>query len=64
MLWQRWAASEEGQRAYADAGRTPAHPNVIPREVLSPERVYPLGADEVESAKRYEGTWKAIFQIR
>lgn len=64
MLWYRWAASEEGQQAYADAGRAPPHPSAVPREVLSPERVYSLGPDDLLAAKQHEGTWKAIFQLR
>jgi iron(III) transport system substrate-binding protein len=32
MLWARWAVSEEGQRLYAQAGETPAHPKVEPLE--------------------------------
>jgi len=31
LLWARWAVSEEGQRVYAQAGETPAHPNVEPK---------------------------------
>ena len=64
MLWYRWAASEEGQQSYADAGRVPPHPNVVHREPLAPERVYSLGPDDLLAAKRHEGTWKAIFQLR
>ena len=64
MLWQRWTASEEGQQAYAEGGRTPAHPNVQPREKTRPERIYPLGVDDIPNWNRYERTWKEIFQLR
>ena len=64
ILWQRWAATEEGQQAYADAGRTPAHPNAVVREILRPERVHALGPDVVGNTRQYEPTWKQIFQLR
>jgi ABC-type Fe3+ transport system substrate-binding protein len=38
LLWARWAISEEGQRVYAQAGETPAHPNVEPNRKVSPVR--------------------------
>jgi iron(III) transport system substrate-binding protein len=64
MLWQRWAVSEEGQRTFADGGRTPAHPNVEPREKTRPERVYPIGLEESANFSRYERPWKDAFGIR
>jgi iron(III) transport system substrate-binding protein len=64
MLWQRWVSTEEGQQSYADGGRAPPHPNVILREPLSPDTVYSLGPDDLTAAKRHEGTWKAIFNLR
>jgi len=64
LLWARWAVSEEGQRAYAQAGETPAHPNVEPVEKTRPTTIYMLAADEVKEFSKYEKLWKETFQLR
>ena len=64
LLWARWAVSEEGQRAYAQAGETPAHPKVEPVEKTRPVTVYMLAANEVKEFPKYEKMWKEIFQLR
>jgi len=64
MLWARWAISEEGQRVYAQAGETPAHPNVEPVEKVRPTAAYMLTLDDQKEFPRYEKLWKEIFQIR
>jgi len=64
LLWARWVASEEGQRVYARAGETPAHPNVDPVEKVRPANAYMLGQDDVKEFPKYEKIWKEIFQIR
>ena len=64
LLWARWAVSEEGQQAYAQAGETPAHPNVEPTEKVRPAMPYMLTAEEVKEFPKYEKLWKEIFQIR
>jgi iron(III) transport system substrate-binding protein len=64
LLWARWAVSEEGQRVYAQAGETPAHPNVEPLEKVRPAAAYMLTIDEVKEFLRYEKLWKEIFQLR
>jgi len=64
MLWARWAVSEEGQRVYAQAGETPAHPNVEPVEKVRPAAAYMLTLDDQKEFPRYEKLWKEIFQIR
>jgi len=64
MLWARWAVSEEGQRVYAQAGETPAHPNVEPVEKVRPATAYMLTLDDGKEFPRYEKLWKEIFQIR
>lgn len=64
MLWARWAISEEGQKVYAQAGETPAHPHVQPMEKVRPATVYLLSADEVKEFPKYEKLWKEIFQLR
>jgi len=64
LLWVRWAVSEEGQKVYAQAGETPAHPKVEPVEKVRPATPYMLTIDDVREFPRYEKTWKEIFQIR
>ena len=64
LLWARWAASEEGQRVFAQAGETPAHPKVEPVEKVRPTNAYMLGQDDVKEFPKYEKLWKEIFQIR
>ncbi len=63
-LFARWSASEEGQRVYAEGGRTPPHPKVEPVEKTRPEKIYPIGPEEIKEWNKYEKIWKAIFKIR
>lgn len=64
MLWARWAVSEEGQRMYAQAGETPAHPKIEPLEKVRPDKPYMLSVGDVKEFPKYEKLWKEIFQIR
>lgn len=64
LLWVRWALSEEGQKVYAQAGETPAHPKVEPLEKTRPATPYMLTIDDVREFPKYEKIWKEIFQIR
>jgi iron(III) transport system substrate-binding protein len=64
LLWARWAISEEGQRIYAQAGETPAHPHVEPLEKVRPAAAYMLTIDDQKEFPKYEKIWKEIFQIR
>jgi iron(III) transport system substrate-binding protein len=64
LLWARWVVGEEGQKAYAQAGETPAHPNVEPAEKIRPATVYMLAAEEVKEFPKYEKMWKEIFGLR
>ena len=64
LLFYRWSASEEGQKAYAAGGRLPPHPKVEPLEKIRPATLYPIGTDEIKEWKRYEKTWKEIFKLR
>jgi iron(III) transport system substrate-binding protein len=64
LLWVRWAVSEEGQRVYAQAGETPAHPKVEPLEKIRPATPYMLTIDDVKEFPKYEKIWKELFQIR
>ena len=64
LLWARWVASEEGQRVYAQAGETPAHPKVEPLEKIRPTTAYMLSQEDVKDFPKYDKLWKEIFQIR
>ncbi len=64
LLWARWAISEDGQKAYAQAGETPAHPSVEPLERTRPSTIYMLTADEVKEFPKYEKLWKEAFGLR
>ena len=64
LLFARWAMSQEGQKAYAEGGRTPAHPKVEPVEKTRPEKIYAIGAPEIKEWPKYEKTWKEIFKLR
>jgi iron(III) transport system substrate-binding protein len=64
LLWARWAISEEGQRVYAQAGETPAHPKIEPAAKVRPESVYLLSMDDIKEFPRYEKLWKEIFALR
>ncbi|HEY1232396.1 MAG TPA: extracellular solute-binding protein [Candidatus Binatia bacterium] len=64
LLFARWAASEEGQRVYATGGRNPAHPKVEPSDKIRPEKIYPIGTEEIKDWKKYEKIWKEAFKLR
>ena len=63
-LFARWVASQEGQKAYAAGGRTPAHPKVEPIDKTRTEKIYFITAAEIKEFPRYEKTWKEIFKLR
>jgi iron(III) transport system substrate-binding protein len=63
-LFSRWSASEEGMKVYAEGGRNPPHPKVEPAEKVRPERIYPIGTDEIKDWRKYEKIWKEIFKLR
>ena len=63
-LFARWAASEEGQKIYAQGGRTPAHPKVEPTEKIRPKAIYPVGVEDLKQYSKYEKIWKEIFKLR
>jgi iron(III) transport system substrate-binding protein len=64
LLWARWLISEEGQKVFAQAGETPAHPKVEPLEKILPAKTYMLTDDDTKDFPRYEKTWNEIFQLR
>jgi iron(III) transport system substrate-binding protein len=64
LLFSRWSASEEGQKVYAEGGRNPPHPKVDPVEKIRPEKIYPIGTEEIKDWKKYEKVWKEVFKLR
>ena len=63
-LFHRWAASDEGQKAFGIEGRVPANPKVKPAEEIGLETVYGLGEKEYRDFGKYEKIWKEIFGLR
>jgi hypothetical protein len=64
LLWARCAISEEGQRVWAQAGETPAHPHVKPLEKVRLVATYMLTIDDLKEFPKCQKLWKEIFQIR
>ena len=64
ILFAGWAASAEGQKVYAEGGRAPAHPKVSPVDAIRPEKLYPLGVDDIKEYPKYEKIWKEIFKTQ
>ena len=64
MLFARWVASQEGQKAYAVGGRTPAHPKIEPIDKTRTEKIYFITAAEIKDFPKFEKTWKEIFKLR
>src|SRR5215467_6622212 len=64
LIFARWATSEEGQKAYAQGGRTPAHPKIEPVEKTRPEKSYFVGVADIKEWSKYEKIWKGIFNLR
>ncbi len=63
-LFARWAASEEGQKIYAQGGRTPAHPKVEPKDNIRPKAIYPVGVEDLKQFGKFEKIWKETFKLR
>lgn len=63
-LFHRWAASDEGQKAFGIEGRIPANPKVEPAEPIGIATVYGLGEKEYGEFGKYEKIWKQIFGLR
>ncbi|HXG52243.1 MAG TPA: ABC transporter substrate-binding protein [candidate division Zixibacteria bacterium] len=63
-LFNRWAASVEGQTVYSKGGRTPAHPKVEPRDPIRPKVIYAVGVEDLKQYTKYEKVWKEVFKLR
>jgi iron(III) transport system substrate-binding protein len=64
LLFARWIASQEGQKAMAEGGRTPAHPKVQPKDKTRTEKIYAISAADLKEFPKYEKIWKQIFKLR
>jgi iron(III) transport system substrate-binding protein len=64
LLFARWIASQEGQKAMAVGGRTPAHPKVEPVDKTRTQKIYPISASDIKEFPKYEKMWKEIFKLR
>ena len=64
LLYARWVASQEGQKAMAQGGRTPAHPKVEPVDKTRTEKIYAISVADIKEYPKYEKIWKEIFQLR
>lgn len=64
MLYARWVASQEGQKAMAQGGRTPAHPKVEPVDKTRTEKIYAISVADIKEYPKYEKLWKEIFRLR
>ncbi|HZD41309.1 MAG TPA: extracellular solute-binding protein, partial [Terriglobales bacterium] len=64
LLFARWVASQEGQKAYSEGGRTPAHPKVEPKDKTRTEKTYFITASDIKEFPKYEKIWKNIFGLR
>lgn len=64
LLFARWIASQEGQKAMAEGGRTPAHPKVEPVDKTRTQKIYAISAADIKEFPKYEKIWKEIFRLR
>ena len=64
LLFARWMASLDGQKAMAEGGRTPAHPKVEPVDKTRTEKIYPISVADLKEFPKYEKLWKQIFRLR
>jgi iron(III) transport system substrate-binding protein len=64
MLFARWVASQEGQKAMAQGGRNPAHPKVEPTDKTRTQKTYFITATDLKEFPKYEKMWKEVFKLR
>ena len=61
---QGLASTSHTAQKDAEGGRAPAHPKVKPIDPIRPERLYPLGVDDIKEYPKYEKIWKDVFKLR
>jgi iron(III) transport system substrate-binding protein len=64
LLFARWISSQDGQKAMATGGRTPAHPKVEPVDKTRTQKIYPISAGDIKEFPKYEKMWKEVFKLR
>jgi iron(III) transport system substrate-binding protein len=64
LLFARWIASQDGQKAMAQGGRNPAHPKVEPTDKTRTQKTYFITAADLKEFPKYEKIWKEIFKLR
>jgi iron(III) transport system substrate-binding protein len=64
LLFARWIASQDGQKAMAQGGRNPAHPKVEPTDKTRTQKTYFITAADLKEFPKYEKMWKEIFKLR
>ena len=64
LLFARWMASQEGQKAMSQGGRNPAHPKVEPTEKTRTEKTYFITVADLKEFPKYDKIWKEIFKLR
>jgi iron(III) transport system substrate-binding protein len=64
LLFARWMASVEGQKAMAQGGRNPAHPKVEPTDKTRTQKTYFITATDLKEFPKYERMWKEVFRLR
>ena len=64
LLFARWVASLEGQKAMSQGGRNPAHPKVEPTDKTRTEKTYFITAADLKEFPKYDKIWKEIFRLR
>lgn len=62
LLWQTWAASPDGQKAWADAGAIPARPG-LGDPSLKPKRSYLVDEAVIKDFPHYEDMWNEAFNL-
>ena len=62
-LFHRWAASDEGQKAFGIEGRIPANPKVEPAEPIGLETVYGLGEKGIPGICQVRKDLEADLQL-
>lgn len=63
-LMVRWVLTDEGQQAFAEAGRIPANPKIETKAKMRPDTAYMLAPEDFKDLPKYDQQWKEMFQLR